>query len=317
MRRTGGGVMGDAVLELTGVTKRYGDFLAVDRVTFGAPKGRIVGLLGPNGAGKTSTLRMILGLTTPDEGAVSIFGKPPGRSVQRRIGYLPEERGLYRRMTARDTVIYFAKLKGMSARKARARADELLDELGLGYAKDRRIEALSKGMAQKVQLITAIAHEPELVILDEPFSGLDPINQNELESAIRGLAAEGTTVLFSTHTMSHAERLCDQFVILVKGRKAFDGTLTEARASVPRTIKLESENDLSFLIGVPGVSSVEPPTDKVHHWEVTMARGADPQLVLAACFEHHVKLTRFDSSPPTLHEVFVALANGDAEGTEP
>ena len=309
--------MGDEVLELSGVTKRYGDFLAVDHVSFAAPKGRILGLLGPNGAGKTSTLRMILGITTQDAGTVSIFGKPPGRSVQRRIGYLPEERGLYRRMSARDTVVYFAKLKGMSGRKARARADQLLDELGLGYAKDRRIEALSKGMAQKVQLITAIAHDPELVILDEPFSGLDPINQNELENAIRGLAAAGTTVLFSTHTMSHAERLCDRFVILVKGRKAFDGDLTEARASVPRTIKLESENDLSFLKGVKGVATVEPPADKIPHWEVTMARGADPQIVLAACFEHQVKLTRFDSSPPSLHEVFVALAGGDAEGTEP
>jgi ABC-2 type transport system ATP-binding protein len=172
-------------------------------------------------------------------------------------------------------------------------------------------------MAQKVQLITAIAHEPELVILDEPFSGLDPINQNELEVAIRRLAAAGTTVLFSTHTMSHAERLCDRFVILVKGRKAFDGDLTEARAAVPRTIKLESENDLSFLKDVRGVATVEAPTEKNDHWEVTMARGADPQLVLAACFEHRVKLSRFDSSPPTLHEVFVALAGGDPTGAEP
>ncbi|MCE9523891.1 MAG: ATP-binding cassette domain-containing protein [Alphaproteobacteria bacterium] len=309
--------MGDAILELTGVTKRYGDFLAVDRVSFAAPKGRILGLLGPNGAGKTSTLRMILGITAPDAGTLAVFGKPPGRAVQRRIGYLPEERGLYRRMTARDTVVYFAKLKGMGGRKARLRADELLDELGLGFAKDRRIEALSKGMAQKVQLITAIAHDPELVILDEPFSGLDPINQNELENAIRRLAAAGTTVLFSTHTMSHAERLCDRFVILVKGRKAFDGDLTEARAAVPRTIKLESENDLSFLKGVPGVATVEPPAEKAPHWEVTMLRGADPQLVLAACFEHQVKLTRFDSSPPTLHEIFVTLAGGDSEGAEP
>jgi ABC-2 type transport system ATP-binding protein len=220
-------------------------------------------------------------------------------------------------MTARDTVIYFAKLKGLSGAKARARADELLEDLGLGEAKDRRIEALSKGMAQKVQLITAIAHEPELVILDEPFSGLDPINQNELEGAIRRLAAAGTTVLFSTHTMSHAERLCDRFVILVRGRKAFDGTLEDARAAVPRVIKLESEADLSFLSGVKGVTAVHPPSEKVPHWEVIMARGADPQAVLAACFEHHVKLTRFDSSPPTLHEVFVVLANGDAEGAEP
>jgi ABC-2 type transport system ATP-binding protein len=309
--------MEDAVLELRGVTKRYGDFLAVDRVSFSAPKGHIVGLLGPNGAGKTSTLRMILGITAPDEGSLALFGKPPDRAVQRRIGYLPEERGLYRRMSARDTITFFAKLKGMSGRKARARADVLLDQLGLADAKDRSIEALSKGMAQKVQLITAIAHEPELVILDEPFSGLDPINQNELETAIRGLAAAGATVLFSTHTMSHAERLCDRFVILVKGRKAFDGTLTEARAAIPRTVKLESESDLSFLASVKGVAAVQAPTEKTPHWEVTMVRGADPQAVLAACFEHGVKLTRFDSSPPTLHEVFVVLANGDAEGTEP
>jgi ABC-2 type transport system ATP-binding protein len=309
--------MGDLVLELSEVTKRYGDFLAVDRVSFSAPKGRIVGLLGPNGAGKTSTLRMILGITSPDSGRVSVFGKAPGRAVQRRIGYLPEERGLYKRMTAFDTVVYFAKLKGMRAAKARARADQLLDELGLGYAKDRRIEALSKGMAQKVQLITAIAHEPELVILDEPFSGLDPINQNELEVAIRRLATAGATVLFSTHTMSHAERLCDRFVILVKGRKAFDGDLTEARAAVPRTIKLESDNDLSFLKGVPGVATIDPPDEKNRHWEITMAPGADPQLVLAACFEHRVKLSRFDSSPPSLHEVFVTLAGSDAEGAEP
>ena len=313
----GSGGMGSAILELAGVTKRYGDFLAVDRVSFAAPKGRILGLLGPNGAGKTTTLRMILGITPADEGAVSVFGKSPGRAVQRRIGYLPEERGLYRRMSAFDTIVYFAKLKGMRARKARVRAAQLLDELGLGDVKDRKVEALSKGMAQKVQLITAIAHEPELVILDEPFSGLDPINQNELENAIRRLAAAGTTVLFSTHTMSHAERLCDRFVILVKGRKAFDGDLAEARASVRRTVKLESVNDLSFLKGVPGVAAVEPPADHKAHWEVTMAPGADPQLVLAACFEHNVKLTRFDSSAPSLHEIFVALAGGDAEGTEP
>jgi ABC-2 type transport system ATP-binding protein len=309
--------MGDAVLELSGVTKRYGDFLAVDRVTFDAPRGRILGLLGPNGAGKTSTLRMILGISAPTEGEIAIFGRAPGRAVQRRIGYLPEERGLYKRMTALDTITYFAKLKGMWGGKARRRAGELLDELGLGDVKDRRIEALSKGMAQKVQLATAIAHEPELVILDEPFSGLDPINQNELEVAIRRLANAGTTVLFSTHTMSHAERLCDRFVILVKGRKAFDGTLEEARAEIPRTIKLESANDLSFLSGVKGVTDVVPPHDDIKHWEIVLAKGADPQAVLAACFEHGAKLTRFDSSPPTLHEVFVVLAGGDAGDAEP
>ncbi|MBP6014249.1 MAG: ATP-binding cassette domain-containing protein [Alphaproteobacteria bacterium] len=309
--------MGDAVLELSGVTKRYGDFLAVDGVSFDAPKGRILGLLGPNGAGKTSTLRMILGISQPNDGRIEIFGRQPGRAVQRRIGYLPEERGLYKRMSARDTVAYFAKLKGLWGGKARRRADQLLDELGLGHVKDRRIEALSKGMAQKVQLATAIAHEPDLVILDEPFSGLDPINQNELEAAIRRLANAGTTVLFSTHTMSHAERLCDRFVILVKGKKAFDGTLEDARAVLPRTIKLESPSDLGFLANVPGVAQVSPPTDGAKHWDIVLAKGADPQTVLAACFEQGVKLTRFDSSPPTLHEVFVELAGGDVGDAQP
>lgn len=309
--------MGNAVLELTGVSKRYGDFLAVDRVSFTAPKGQIVGLLGPNGAGKTSTLRMILGITQPSEGSIAIFGSPPGRAVQRRMGYLPEERGLYKRMTAFDTIVYFAKLKGLWGGRARRRANELLDELGLSHVKDRRIEALSKGMAQKIQLATAIAHEPELVILDEPFSGLDPINQNELEAAIRRLAAAGATVLFSTHTMSHAERLCDRFVILVKGSKAFDGTLTEARAVVPRSVKLESPGDLSFLEALAGVQKVVRPHPGTAHWEVFLSAGTDPQSVLTACFEHGIKLTRFDTSAPPLHEIFVYLAGGNAEGLEP
>jgi ABC-2 type transport system ATP-binding protein len=309
--------MGDAVLELDGVTKRYGDFLAVDRVSLTAPRGKILGLLGPNGAGKTSTLRMILGITPPDSGTIAVFGKLPGRAVQRRVGYLPEERGLYKRMRTRDTIVYFAMLKGMGRGRAKRRADALLAELGLADVSERRIEALSKGMAQKVQLMTAIAHEPELLILDEPFSGLDPINQNELEAAIRRLAKGGTTILFSTHTMSHAERLCDRFVILVKGHKAFDGTLDDARAAIPRTVKLEAEGDLNFLAAVKGVAAVTPPVEGSHHWEVTLTRGAEPQVVLAACFERGVKLTRFDSSPPTLHEVFVSLAGGNDEGTEP
>ena len=309
--------MGNVVLELDGVSKRYGDFLAVDRVSFSAPKGQIVGLLGPNGAGKTSTLRMILGISPPSEGRISIFGKQPGRAVQSRIGYLPEERGLYKRMTAFDTIVYFAKLKGLWGRRARRRANELLAEFGLSHVKDRRIEALSKGMAQKIQLATAIAHEPELVILDEPFSGLDPINQNELEAAIRRLAASGKTILFSTHTMSHAERLCDRFVILVKGAKAFDGTLAEARAVVPRTVKLESQSDLSFLERLNGVTKVVPPHPGTPHWEIFLSVGTDPQSILAACFEHGVKLTRFDTSAPPLHEIFVFLAGGNVEGLEP
>jgi ABC-2 type transport system ATP-binding protein len=309
--------MSDQVLELAGVTKRYGDFTAVKDVSFVAPRGKIVGLLGPNGAGKTSTLRMILGITSPTQGTIRIFGAPPGRAVQGRIGYLPEERGLYKRMTALESIVYFGRLKGLWTADARKRALELLEELGLAHVKDRRIEALSKGMAQKIQLATAIAHDPALVILDEPFSGLDPINQNELEGAIRRLASRGATILFSTHTMSHAERLCDRFVILVKGSKAFDGTLQEARAVMPRSVKLESAGDLGFLADLPGVARVVPPHDNVAWWEVFLAAGTDPQVILAACFEKGVKLTRFDTSAPPLHEIFVYLAGGNAEGLEP
>lgn len=309
--------MSDQVLELAGVTKRYGDFTAVKDVSFVAPRGKIVGLLGPNGAGKTSTLRMILGITNPTQGTIRIFGTPPGRAVQGKIGYLPEERGLYKRMTALESIVYFGRLKGLWTADARKRALELLEELGLAHVKDRRIEALSKGMAQKIQLATAIAHDPALVILDEPFSGLDPINQNELEGAIRRLARRGATILFSTHTMSHAERLCDRFVILVKGSKAFDGTLQEARAVMPRSVKLESAGDLGFLAGLPGVARVVPPHDSVAWWEVFLAAGTDPQVILAACFEKGVKLTRFDTSAPPLHEIFVYLAGSNAEGLEP
>jgi ABC-2 type transport system ATP-binding protein len=302
---------------LDGVSKRFGHTTAVDTLSLQVPECAIYGFIGPNGSGKTTTLRMIMNILLPDTGTIEVFGDRSTGVARDRVGYLPEERGLYKRMTAFETIVYFGRLKGLWAAAARKRAMELLEELGLAHVKDRRIEALSKGMAQKIQLATAIAHAPSLIILDEPFSGLDPINQNELEAAIRKLARNGATVLFSTHTMSHAERLCDRFVILVKGNKAFDGTLEEARAVMPRSVKLESPNDLSFLAGLPGVARVVPPHDNVGWWEVFLSAGSDPQLILSACFEKGVKLTRFDTSAPPLHEIFVYLAGGNAEGLVP
>ncbi|HRD45218.1 MAG TPA: ATP-binding cassette domain-containing protein, partial [Caulobacter sp.] len=224
----------DAALQLEGVTKRYGAFTAVDDLSFAARRGRILGFLGPNGAGKTSTIRMILGLVAPTSGRIDVLGAPDARSVRERIGFLPEERGLYRRMTPLDAIVFLGGLKGVPRAECRKRAMALLEEQGLGYAAKRQIRNLSKGMAQKVQLISAIVHEPELVILDEPFSGLDPVNQQALEGVIRGLAARGATVIFSTHVMQHAERLCDHVVLLAKGRKVFDGSVAEARAHAPR-----------------------------------------------------------------------------------
>src|SRR5581483_11217286 len=195
------------------------DFQAVDDLSFEAAPGRICGFLGPNGAGKTSTIRMILGLVPPTTGRITVLGCEDAWRVRSRIGFLPEERGLYRRMTPLDAIVFFAGLKGVPTPEARRRARALLEAQGLSGAMRRPIHALSKGMAQKVQLLSAIAHEPDLVLLDEPFSGLDPVNQQALEAIIRGLAARGATVVFSTHVMQHAERLCDQVVLLAQGRK--------------------------------------------------------------------------------------------------
>ena len=298
--------MTDTVLELSNVTKRFGEFTAVNQLSFTLTRGRILGFLGPNGAGKTTTLRMMLGILPPDEGTISILGQGIA-DVRARLGYLPEERGLYKRMRADAAIAYIATLKGMKRPAALARARQLLEGFGLGAFARVRIEGLSKGMAQKVQLLAAVAHDPEFVILDEPFSGLDPVNQADLEVFIRKLAAEGKTILFSTHTMQHAERLCDGIVVMAKGRKLFDGTLDAARALFPRRARVGAETDLGFLRSVPGVLHATPPESAQGNWTLDMTEGADGRAVLAACFEKGVPLTHFDVAPPTLHDIFVSL----------
>lgn len=303
--------MTDTALELSNVTKRFGDFIAVDGLSFTLTRGRILGFLGPNGAGKTTTLRMLLGILPPDSGTISILGSSIV-DVRPRIGYLPEERGFYRRMRADAAIAYIATLKGMKRSAALASARKLLAEFGLKDFGRVRIEGLSKGMAQKVQLLAAVAHDPEFVILDEPFSGLDPVNQAELEAFIRNLAAAGKTILFSTHTMQHAERLCDGIVVLAKGRKLFDGTLDGARALLPHQARIGADADLNFLRNVPGVKQVASPSDKQPYWILDLAEGTDGRAVLAACYERNVPLTHFDLSPPTLHDIFVSLVESAA-----
>ena len=298
--------MTDIVLELSNVTKRFGNFTAVDRLSFTQTKGRILGFLGPNGAGKTTTLRMMLGIMPPDEGTILVLGQDVAK-VRQRTGYLPEERGLYKRMRADAAITYIATLKGMKRSTALSRARKLLEEFGLGEFARVRIEGLSKGMAQKVQLLAAVVHDPEFVILDEPFSGLDPVNQTEVEKFVRSLAAEGRTILFSTHTMQHAERLCDEIVVIAKGKRLFAGTVDAARALFPRRARVGAEADLSFLRGVSGVLHAIPPSDGQSHWTLDMAKESDGRAVLAACFEKGVPLTHFDFAPPSLHDVFVSL----------
>src|SRR3989454_257118 len=227
-------------LELRGVTKFYGSFKAVDDLSFSLQPGSICGFLGPNGAGKTTTIRMILEIIKPSSGSITVLGRPSALQVRQRLGYLPEEKGLYKKMKAWAIIAYFASLKGLERKAARQRAFELLERYGLKDFAEKPTDALSKGMGQKVQMLASIAHDPELVILDEPFSGLDPLNQEVMEEIIRDLARRNHTVLFSTHVMQHAERLCDRILLLAQGRKIFDGTIPEARSRLPRRVRIET-----------------------------------------------------------------------------
>ena len=303
-----------AALVLDGVCKRYGDFEAVRDLSFSAQTGQILGFLGPNGAGKTSTLRMALGLIEPTAGTIRVLGAEDARRVRSRIGFLPEERGLYRRMTPVDAIVFFAGLKGVPTAEAKRRAIALLEAQGLGEAARRPIKSLSKGMAQKVQLLSALAHEPELVLLDEPFSGLDPVNQQSLEAMIRDLASRGATVVFSTHVMQHAERLCDQVVLMARGRKVFDGSVAQARAAAPRRLVLEGLLDEAAAVSLPGVTGVET-VEALEAGErritVTHAAGAEAQAALKAAFARDLDLRRFDLREPSLHDAFIVLTGGE------
>ena len=300
-------------LQLTNVTKRFGSFTAVRDVSFHLGQGEIVGFLGPNGAGKSTSLRLALGILPPDEGRTELFGATPNLQNLRRVGFLPEERGLYKRMTARNVIIYFAQLKGMSRKDASARADELLDSFGLGKFRSTRISKLSKGMAQKVQILSTFAHRPDVLILDEPFSGLDPVNQADLEAMIRAEHARGASILFSTHVMEHAERLCDRLVLIASGRKMFDGTLQEAYATQDRKVKLAAPEarDLSaeFSASRFRVTRMPGEQDDAERvwWEFALPPGATSQDVLKSAIEKGIPVEGFDPGEQRLREVFVSL----------
>ncbi|MBI1365494.1 MAG: ATP-binding cassette domain-containing protein [Alphaproteobacteria bacterium] len=305
----------DPVLSLENVVKEFGRFAAVDDLSFSVRQGEIFGFLGPNGAGKTTTLRMALDIIQPTSGRIVVLGSDSAIPVRRRIGYLPEERGLYRKMKAAETIAYFARLRGMSSGRAKRRAHDLLDRFGLRAFAKTKNEALSKGMAQKVQLLSTIAHDPELLILDEPFSGLDPINQHVFEELIRELKREGRTIIFSTHVMQHAERLCDRFLIIARGRKRFEGDLSAARAAFPPRLTLTTRDPVDALRRTPGVEKIDliethPNGDS--DYEITLLRGADPQAVLKAAFDAGLRLSRFEHAGASLHDIFVALVGEES-----
>jgi ABC-2 type transport system ATP-binding protein len=303
-----------SVLTLDRVMKRFGDFTAVDDLSFDVPEGRIFGFLGRNGAGKTTTLRMVLDILRPTSGAITVLDGPPGGESRSLVGFLPEERGLYRRMSVLDIIVYFGRLKGMTAGDARLSAKALLDRLDLSDWSDKLVERLSKGMAQKVQLACAIVNGPRLVILDEPFSGLDPVSQAALEQTILDLAQGGSTVVFSTHVMQHAERLCDRFLMLSHGKRVFEGTQAEARGRLPGRLALMSRDDPRRLPMVEAAVAGVADADGWANWQVTLKPGARPNDLLEACFDQGLKLRSFEEHRPSLHDVFIHLAGGDPVG---
>jgi ABC-2 type transport system ATP-binding protein len=312
----------DSVLSLKNVIKTYGKFTAVDDVSLTIPKGSIYGLLGPNGAGKTTTIRMILEIIKPSSGNISILGHSSALDVRNRIGYLPEEKGLYKKMKVWALIQYFAMLKGMSKKAAKQQAWYLLEKYGLKDFAESKVESLSKGMAQKVQVLSAVAHTPELVILDEPFSGLDPVNQSVLEELIIDMANNGQTVIFSTHVMQHAERLCDHILLIAKGRKVFDGTVAEAKATIPRRVIIDTNDDATSLLTLEGVAKITPLEaettngSKKPPLQLQISEQLNPQDILRTCFERNISLSRFEFTEPSLHDVFVHLIDDSAKEHE-
>ncbi|HEY7330097.1 MAG TPA: ATP-binding cassette domain-containing protein [Gemmataceae bacterium] len=297
------------------VTKTFRQHVAVDNLSLQVPRGSIYGFIGPNGSGKTTTLRMIMRILYPDRGVIRVLdeptdGDPNNRSILDRVAYLPEERGLYKTMKVRDVLRFYAELKGF--RRSGPEIAAWLERMDLSAWADKRVEALSKGMAQKVQFIATVIAQPELILLDEPFSGLDPVNTDTLRDSILELRRNGATIVFSTHDMSVAEKLCDFIFMIYKGRKVLDGTLESIQdAYGSDTIRVYLDGTAT-LDDLPGVAKV---TDLGRFQELRLAPQADTQAILASLMQRG-RLRHFEINRPTLHDIFVRIARPDAGSEE-
>jgi ABC-2 type transport system ATP-binding protein len=297
-------------LILEHVSKSFGDFKAVSDLSIQVKPGRVFGLIGPNGAGKTTTIRMIVNITVPDTGTIKLFGQPMATALQDRIGYLPEERGLYRKMKVGEQLRFFAELKDLPGREADKRIDEWLKKLQLSDWKDKRAKDLSKGMQQKIQFIAAVIHEPDLLILDEPFSGLDPVSVDLMKETILDQKTSGKTVILSTHQMEIAEKLCDDICMINKSRKVFDGQLREVRRSFAQNLVALRVEGADGLLNDPElIMNVRQNGDDT---EVLLTAEASPQVLLKRLVDANVKITKFELVEPTLHDIFVARVKESA-----
>jgi ABC-2 type transport system ATP-binding protein len=289
-------------IRLSAVRKAFAGHVAVHDLSLAIPRGSVFGLLGPNGAGKTTTLRMVMDVLRPDQGRIEILGRAADRAGRDRIGYMPEERGLYPRMVVEEQLLYFAELKGVARRPAAGRLDGWLDRLGLREWRKRRLLELSKGMQQKAQFIATVLHDPDVLILDEPLAGLDPVAADLMRDVLVDLRRQGKTLVLSSHQMETVERLCDSIALIHRGHKVLDGSVAEVKRRYgANTLVLSYEGDGAFLAALPGVERV---ADFGRYVEVRMAEGTDPQAILREAAAR-LRLSRFEVVEPSLHDIFV------------
>ncbi len=300
-------------VELIRVRKQYGNFTAVDDISFQIAPGTVFGLLGPNGAGKTSTIRMMIGITVPDSGEVRLFGEPFRRELLQRVGYLPEERGLYPKMTVRDQLVFFARLHGVSPGDAAQKAVSWCKRLEIDGWLQKKVEELSKGMQQKIQFIAALQHDPEFIIMDEPFYGLDPVNATLLKDVLLDVKKQGRTVLFSTHRMDQVEKLCDAMCLVDHGRPVLSGELREVKARWGRKdIQIDYDGDPGFLREAAHV--IESSNDYGNYVEIRLRAGADAQELLRVAAQR-VRVNRFELMEPSLEQIFIETVGKKEERT--
>lgn len=303
-----------AIVELNQVRKVYDEKVAVHGLSLRIEPGTVFGLLGPNGSGKTSTIRMMIGITVPDSGTVSLFGQPFTRDSLKRVGYLPEERGLYKKMNVLDQLTFLGELHRLSAATARTRAIQWCERLEITEAMAKKTEDLSKGMQQKIQFIAALLHEPDLVIMDEPFSGLDPVNGKLLQDTLMDLRKEGKAILFSTHRMDQAEKMCDEIALVHRGRLVLEGSMRTVKHNYPRNRVVVEYEENGVVLRHPSIESSEHFPGRMEI-KLKSEPGVDPdaQPLLAAAVANGMRIRRFEVMEPTLEEIFIEVVGGNVD----